>query len=134
MTNQDRILLKKEYGVPKNEQTRCPKMDPIMNRRISANVKSKDTEISKLQAQNLDAVGPLAYLLELCSKDNPTIGLSDVKKAVKSVLRLVGNASCHAPRLRRKNVLVDMNNDLTDYADNDYNFKDAAPPIVWKGV
>ena len=32
-------------------------MDPIMKRRISANVKSKDTEISKLQALNLDDVG-----------------------------------------------------------------------------
>ena len=106
-----------------------------MKRRISANIKSKDTEISKLQALNLDDVGPLAYLLEEFSKDNPTIGLSEVEKAVKSALRLVGNALCHASKPRRKKVLVDMNNDLTDLADNDCNFKDAAPPpIIWGGV
>ena len=74
MTNQEIILLKKEYGVPKNEQTRRPKMDLIMKRRISANDKSKNIELFKLQALNLNAEGPQAYILEECCKDNPTIG------------------------------------------------------------
>ena len=85
--------------MPKNDQTRRLKMDFTMKRQISANVKSKNIELFKLQVLNLYAEGPQAYILEECCKDNPTIGLSDVEKMVKSALHLVGNAFCHTSRI-----------------------------------
>ena len=72
LPNVARLQTKKVYGLPKNEESRCPKLNPLVKRRMSRNNKAQDTELSKIQTLGLDAIGPLVFLLEESSKEGTT--------------------------------------------------------------
>ena len=97
------LQTKKVYGLLKNEESRCPKLDPLVKRRMSKNNKAQDTELSTIRALGLDAIGPLVFLLEEASKEGTTsIPTQVVAKATRMALRLLGSATSHISILRRK--------------------------------
>ena len=54
-------------------------------------------------------------------------------KASKVTLGLLGNASAHQSKERRKNVLKDMNRDVMSLTEEENQFKDAAPLLFGDG-
>ena len=54
-------------------------------------------------------------------------------KATKVTLGLLGNAAAHQAKERRTNVLKDMNKDVMPLAEEDDQFKDAAPLLFGEG-
>ena len=129
--NQTRRQWRDKYGAPSTSATACPNMDKVIKTRLSAVTKSQDKQLARQQALLLDAVGPITYLLEEATK-----GELNQKKAVEAAqtaLKLLGNASAHVNRERRRNALQDMNPRLTDMADDDTIYKTAAPALFGDG-
>ena len=54
-------------------------------------------------------------------------------EAVKTALALMGNASSHLSKERRKLVVKDLNKDAASLAEEDEMFKDAAPQLFGDG-
>ena len=72
----------------------------------------------------MDAVAPLAYILEECSE-----GLTNIQSAIeaaRSVLILLSNTSGQTTKERRKRVTKDLNTDLLPLAEDTDVFTDAA--------
>ena len=133
LPNVARLQTKKVYGLPKNEESRCPKLDLLVKTRMSKNNKVQDTKLSKIQAIRLDAIGPLAFHLEEASKEGTTsIPMQVVTEATRTVLRLLGSAISHISTLRRK-ILQDLNPDLQDLVEREDVFKSSAPLLFGEG-
>ena len=60
---------REKHGVPRRPTTACPKLAKIMKRNLSSQTKLK---LSKTQTLVLDAVGPLAFVLEAAGQGNLT--------------------------------------------------------------
>ena len=76
----------------------------------------------------LDAVGPITHVLEEAVKGQLTQKCAI--EAAQTALRLLGNASVHSCRERRKNALQSMNTRLLDMADDDVVYK-SAPSLLF---
>lgn len=87
--------------------------------------------MAKHQSLALDAVGPLTYILETAAKGELT--QKAAMEAAQTALKLLGNASMHANRDRRKAALQSMNARLTDMAEDDAIYKSAAPALFGEG-
>jgi len=128
LSNNTRLQTKKVYGLPKNEESTCPKLDPMLRRRLS------NTELSRLQALTLDAVGPLAFLLEESQKDGvDVISAAELAGAMKTAITLLGNAVSQTSYLRRRKILKELNPDLEDLTEKNSIFKGAAPLLFGEG-
>ena len=122
LPNATRLALKKGYAVPKVDATKCPKLDRVMRGNVSKNTKDGDSTATKIQTLMLDAVAPLVHILEEGQKGTLTPEVAI--KASKVTLELLGNVSAHQSKERRKNVLKDMNRDVTSLAEEKDQFKD----------
>ena len=129
--NQGRRQLRDKYGAPNITATACPSLDKVIKGRLSAETKSRDKQISKQQALCLDAVGPLTHILEEAAKGELT--QKAALEAAQTALKLLGNASAHASRERRKNALRSMNPRLVDMAKDDTIYRSAAPALFGDG-
>lgn len=130
--NQTRRQWRDKYnGAPNTSATACPNMDKVVKTRLSAVTKSQDKQLAKQQALFLDAVGPITYLLEEATKGELT--QKKAVEAAQTALKLLGNASAHANRERRRNALQAMNPRLVDMADDDSIYKTAAPALFGDG-
>ena len=86
-------------------------------------MKNQDTELLKIQALTLDAVGPLTYLVEVSSLEGAeSIPAKNVIEVLRTVL---GSAPAHIFYLRRRKILTELNPDLKDLTEKDNLFKDA---------
>ena len=110
--NATRRQWRDKYGAPNTTNTACPSLDKVIKGRLPAATKSRDRQLAKQQALMLDAVGPMTYILEEAVKGQ--LNQKSVIEAVQTALRLLGNASVHASRERRKNALQSMNTRLLD--------------------
>ena len=90
----------------------CHSLSQLIKGRISAATKSRDRQLAKQQALLLDAVGPLAYILEETAKGELT--QKAAREAAQTALKLLGNASMHVSRERRKLTLQNLNAGLID--------------------
>jgi len=72
--------------------TTAPWLDKSMREDCSKNIKSTDSQLSKIQAHCLDAVGPLTGLLDSINLDTE-LSIEDVEQAVKAALSFLGNVS-----------------------------------------
>ena len=134
LPNGSRLQVRKPYGLPQNDHSQPPKLDTMVKRRLGRNVKNQDTELSKIQALTLDAVGPLTYLLEVSSAEEAeSIPVKKVTEVLRTALTLLGSASAHIFSLRRKKILAELNPDLQDLTEKDNLFKDAAPLLFGEG-
>ena len=131
--NQVRRQWRDKYGAPNTPATACPNMDmdKVIKGRLSAETKSHDRQLAKNQALLLDAVGPLTHILEEAAKGELT--QKTALEAAQTALKLLGNASVHVNRERRKNALQNMNSRLVDMADDDIVYKCAAPALFGEG-
>ena len=89
--------------VPNTPATACPNMDKVIKDRLSAETKSHDKHLAKHQAMLLDVVGPL---MEEAAKGELT--QKTALEAAQTTSKLLGNASVHVSRERRKNALQNM--------------------------
>ena len=75
----------------------------------------------------MDAVGPLATLLELAEQDQLTA--EGPVSLTKPASRFVGNTSMQISRERRKWAIEEMNGKLEELADKDAIYEKAAPML-----
>ena len=129
--NKIRRQWREKLGAPNTPYTACPTLDKIVKSRLSPTTKSRDKTLAKTQALLLDAVGPITYILEEAAKGQLTSkgGL----EAAQSALKLLGNASMHITRDRRKNAIESMNPNLIDLAEDDSMFQSAPPLLFGEG-
>ena len=93
MDNDDRTARIKRIVVPDCDQIRCPKLDGVLKATLPTDAIKVDSYLSQLQQFWLDAVSPLAAILE-----SAEAGELSPEKAVSSVqvaLCLMGNVHQH---------------------------------------
>ena len=132
--NATRRQWREKCGAPRLSSTACPKLDKILKPNLTSETKAKkakDRHLSKTQALVLDAVGPLTTILESTARGK--FDADATIKAVRTALKLLGNASGHLAMERRRNALSDLNFNLKDMAEEDQVFKDAAPQLFGNG-
>ena len=125
LLNTARLQTRKGYSFPDVEDTKCPKLDRVIKQNLSKEVKEADAAAAKLQTLTLDAVAPLVHILEEAQKG--TLSIQSAAEAAKSALVLLGNASAHMTKERRKKVVKDLNKDLLPLAEDSEVFEEAAP-------
>ena len=79
----------------------------------------------------LDAVGPITFILKEAVKGQ--LNQKSAIEAAQTTMKLLGNASMHASRERRKNALQNMNPRLADMVEDDAIYKVAAPSLFGDG-
>jgi hypothetical protein len=62
--NTTRRRWRRTYGIPATDVTKCPKLDNTLRAQVPKNGKERDRVFSRIQTLLLDAVGPLAGVLE----------------------------------------------------------------------
>ena len=127
VSNTTRLEWKRLHLVPDVDNTKCPKLDPVVKAEVGSQTKSADAELARIQTLVLDAVGPLATVLEDLTAPE---GLTE---SVKLALHYLGNASANISKMRRKKVLKDLNPDLLSLAEQDETFSTAAPLLFGQG-
>ena len=120
-----------QIGAPHTNATTCPNLDKIIKARLSPAAKLRDRQLVKQQALSLDAVGPISFILEEAAKDQLNQKLAI--EAAQTALKLLGNASMHASRERRKNALQNINLQLADLVEDDAIYRTAAPSLFGNG-
>ena len=113
-----------KYGQPDSRWTRCPRLGPVVEGTLSSEALKQDKVAYRSQEMWLEAVGPLAAILERAGEDNLT--LSEVIPMVQASLMLMGDASHHQSSQRRQHLLQHFNPQLKKLM-NDQDFEDAAP-------
>ena len=113
-------------------QSTCPKLNHVVKGNISKDTKEADRTLVKLQTLVIDAVAPLMHMLEEAQSGKLTNDDTSVK-ASKLTLSLLGNASAHISKVRRKKTLKDLNKHLLTLAKDDELFSEAAPLLFGDG-
>ncbi len=98
--NASRRTIRDKFGAPNTPKTACPTLDKVMKSRLSANTKSRDKTLAKQQALLLDAVGPLAHILEEATTGQ--LSIKGTMDAVPTAPWFLGNANMNINRERRK--------------------------------
>ena len=119
--NSTRRHWRKTYGVPASDMTKCPKLDNTLRTQIPKDGKDADWTLCRLQAMILDAVGPLASLLEMNQAGRLT------PEAATQALRFLGNAHSHISTERRRRIVAFLNKDLQPLVEEPDRFLTAAP-------
>ena len=134
LPNAERRRVKQDFPVPRVNVTKCPKLDPIFKApgaALKGEAKSAESELGRIQAFMLDPVGPLVQTLEGIRAG--TLTYEDADHAISSAISLLGNASSHISKLRRKKVLKELNPDILDLVEEDSHFTKAAPNLFGSG-
>jgi len=133
MENEDRQALANSFSLPKVAITKTPNLDKIMAAQCSKSTKANDQALARIQALNLDALGPLTEVLELLNKEEEDFTvdhLNQVGYAVKSEITLLGNAFAQMSQLRCQKVLEEYNKELLTFAQGrEAEFLKAAPEL-----
>ena len=100
-----------QFGLPKKDQTRYPKLDSIIKEKLPKEALEVDRKFSWLQNFVLDPVGLLvsAYK-ELITKEDPDP--DQIQQAIQLSLHILGNTSAQFSQERRRKALSCLNPDL----------------------
>ena len=123
--NTIRLQHRKGYSFPDIEDTKCPKLDPVIKQNLGKETKDTDSGAAKLQTLTLDAMAPLVYITEEAQKG--TLCCQKAADAAKAAIALIGNASAQMSKERRKKILKELNRDLVPLAENAEMFDESAP-------
>ena len=123
LPNSARRQLRERFGAPNLPFTASPHLDKVLKSMVPASAKTRDAELARLQALALDAVGPLARIVE--DATNGQLTAEDNMDAVQTSLRLLGNLSAQCNRLRRTAVLKNLNPRIADMAEEDGLYREA---------
>ena len=107
--------------MPSSRFTKCPKLDTTLKSKLPKQSKDADRLMAKAQALLLDAVGPLAHILE--QPDVP----QNITEVVTQSLKFLGNASATISNERCRRAGAFFNEDLKCLIEEEKKFKDAAP-------
>ena len=108
--------------MPATDATKCPKLDNVLRPQVPKDAKDGDRTLCRLQTFLLDAVGPLAHMLELHQSGRLT-----ADEATTQALRFLGNAHSHISSERRKKIGSHRNKDLHPLVEESERFASAAP-------
>ena len=123
MTNADRKKRVEKIGVPNCDQIRCPKLDGVLKAVLPRDAIKADRYLSRLQQFWLDAVAPLAAILESAEAGDMTP--EKVVTATQMALYLMGNAHQHTSQGRRQKLVLKLNPSLRFMAEDNKNFTTA---------
>ena len=98
--NEGRRKRVEKVGVPDCDQVRCPKLDRVLKAVLPKDAIKADEYLSRLQQFWLDAVAPLAALLE--SAEAGELTPEKVVSAAQMALYMMGNAHKQTAQERRK--------------------------------
>ena len=92
-----------------------PKLDESLNLVIPESAKRYDRQLSRLQQFSMDALGAVAWLHDVLSKEEQ-VDRTQVVAAVQTALTLLGNAVARISLERRKVLMKHLNKDLRPLA------------------
>ena len=116
------------YGMPATDMTKCPKLDNTLRAQVPKNGKDGDRVFSRIQILLLDAVGPLAGVLEAHQAGRLTPEAA--ADAAAQALKFVGNTHANISTERRKRIVEHLNKDLRPLAEETDRFT-TAPPLLF---
>ena len=132
LSNSARRSIVERSGKPILACASAPYLDKVLKVRLPAPVRTRDNELAKYQAQTLDALAPIAKILNDCCSGQQDLPDSVVEHLLSSV-RLLGNVSSHYNRQRRSLVLQCLNPGIADMAEEDKLFSDAGIRLFGEG-
>ena len=89
--------------------TKTPKLDEFIRHVVPSASKNADKELAKIQTFVLDAIAPLATILEAGNSEDKELSVEEVLAATTLAVELIGNASARISRLRREKVCSHLN-------------------------
>ena len=125
MPNEDRKKRVVKVGIPDCDQIRCPKLDGVLKAVLPKDAIKADGYLSRLQQFWLDAVAPLAALLE--SAEAGDLTPEKAVSATQTALYLMGNAHQQMAQERRKKLILKLNPSLKFMAEDNKSFVSSAP-------
>ena len=128
--NATRRRWRRTYGMPASDHTKCPKLDATLRPQVPKEGKDADRALSRLQTFVLDAIGPLASLLE--QKQAGRLTAESAADAATQALRFLDNAHAHISTERRKRIITHFNADLRPLVEDADRFQSAAPLLFGK--
>ena len=133
VSNVERRQLRSCYPSADLPHIRCLRLDSVFKTSLakSAEVKAVDKELARAQALVLDSIRPLTLLLTKIGEENYSI--EDAERTVQDAIQLVGNASLHLAKMRRKCILRCLNPKMQDMAEEQELFQSAAPLLFGQG-
>ena len=130
MPNEDRKKRVVKVGIPDCDQIRCPKLDGVLKAVLPKDAIKADGYLSRLQQFWLDAVPPLAALLE--STEAGDLMPEKAVSATQTALYLMGNAHQQMAQERRKKLILKLNPSLKFMAEDNKSFASSAPMLFGK--
>ena len=127
MPNEDRKKQVVKVGIPDCDQIRCPKLDGVLKAVLPKDAIKADGYLSRLQQFWLDAVAPLAVLLE--SAEAGDLTPEKAVSATQTALYLMGNAHQQMAQERRKKLILKLNPSLKFMAEDNKSFASSAPML-----
>ena len=115
-SNDDRVVNRNEYVLPKVAVTKVPTLDKVIAMHCSKRTKSNDWTLSRIQALTLNALAPLTGTMEPFHSDVEEVPSTQVAAAVETIMDLLGNAFSHISTLRRTNRLKEYKRELVTWA------------------
>ena len=128
--NADRKKRIAQIWIPDSDMIHCPKLDPMLATVLLKNAIRADGYLSCLQQFWLDAVAPLATILE--GTENGELTPEKAYSAGQAALYLMGNANNHMAQERHKRILLNVNPALKSMAEEENAFQKAAPMLFGK--
>lgn len=109
MKNVGKCQLRSQHMVPKFEVTKIPNLDKFMADGCSKSTKATDKAINHIQVLTLDAIGPLAEVLDLINStmdsEEPVLDLKKVASCIKAAVTFIGNAAGKMSTLHHTKIL-----------------------------
>ena len=125
--NEDRKKRVVKVGIPNCDQICCPKLDGVLKAVLPKDAIKADGYLSRLQQFWLDAVAPLAALLE--SAEAGDLMPEKAVSATQTALYLMGNAHQQMAQKRRKKLILKLNPSLKFMAEDNKSFASSAPML-----
>ena len=119
--------MREKFEDPRCPPTRVPKLDKMVKDRIAQESVKLDRSLVRLQVLFLDAVGPMATILEEGEKGSLTT--EKAVTAARMALWFMGNTSVQMARERCKRAIAEMNSKLIELAEKDSIYEDAPPML-----
>ena len=127
MSNEDCKKRVGRIGVPDCDQICCPKLDGVLKAVLPKDAIKADGYLSRLQQFWLDAVAPLAAVLE--SAEAGELMPEKAVAATQTALYLMGNAHQQMAQERRKKLILKLNPSLKFMAEDGKSFASAVPML-----
>lgn len=124
------LQTRKPFLFPSIEVTKCPKLNPVAKQLLQKDAKQADVNLAKLRSLMLDTVALLVRIVEEAQRN--TLTPEQAAEVAKAALSLLGNASAHISKERRRKVIKCLNKKVHPLADEKEVFAEAAPLLLGK--